>query len=292
MELFDFTRDFCRITPDRAALSLNESGDGSCIFLDGGMDCRIDPVKPEQCRNFPEKWNFPGWEKLCAGATAEAERKIAERRTELEEKRRRKGGILVISGPSGVGKSTLVGRLREAFPGLEFSISCTTRPPRGTEKNGVEYYFISESEFERRLAAGEFLEHAGVFDRHYGTLKSEVFDRIRGGADCVLDIDVQGAMQIREKCASDPELAALTSFIFIGPPSFAELEKRLRSRRTDDEEQIRLRLATAEKELASYRKYDYLVINDDLETAARELTGLVSALSLRVGRYGEGVFYE
>ncbi len=202
----------------------------------------------------------------------------------------KKGGILVISGPSGVGKSTLVGRLRERFPGIEFSISCTTRPPRGTEKHGVEYYFLSAEEFEQRRVNGEFLEYAGVFAKRYGTLKSEVFGRIERGVDCILDIDVQGAMQIKEKCAADPELAAVTDFIFIGPPSLTELERRLRDRKTDAEEQILLRLETAKKELSFFPEYDYLIINDDLEKAAAELICLVSSLSLRVGRYDRGIF--
>ncbi len=203
----------------------------------------------------------------------------------------KKGTLLILSGPSGVGKSTLVGRVRQEFPDMRFSVSCTTRAPRGEEKHGVEYYFISSEEFERKAANNEFLEYAGVHARRYGTLYSEVFSHIDAGYDCILDIDVQGAMQIREKCARQEELAAVCEFVFIGPPSFAELERRLRGRGTDGEEQIALRLKTARQELDCFKKYDYLVINDKIETAAAELCGLIRSFALRTPRYENGVFY-
>ena len=194
------------------------------------------------------------------------------------------GSVIVLSGPSGVGKSTLVGLLREAMPELEFSISCTTRPPRRGETDHVHYHFIDDDAFERHLAAGDFVEHAGVWGRRYGTLKSEIFDRVNAGRDVLLDIDVQGAMQIRDAAVGDPLLARVCEFIFIAPPSLEALETRLRGRSTDSEEQIRLRLDGARRELSHWRKYDYLVINDRVETAAAELEGLFRSFRLKTAR--------
>ncbi|MDD3886726.1 MAG: guanylate kinase [Victivallaceae bacterium] len=205
---------------------------------------------------------------------------------------KKSGSIIVLSGPSGVGKSTLVARVREKMPELEFSISCTTRAPRGAEKNGEEYYFLAPDEFERRVAAGEFLEHAKVHAHCYGTLKSECLDRCRRGATVILDIDVQGAMSVRAAAEADPELAAAAEFVFIGPPSFCELEKRLRGRATDSAEQITLRLETARRELSMWKKYDYLVVNDDLDRAAAEMTGLFRAFELKTSVMPEDWFNE
>ena len=202
----------------------------------------------------------------------------------------RLGTIIVLSGPSGVGKSTLVGRVREEMPELQFSISCTTRPPRTGEEHGVHYYFLTHEEFGERAGRGEFVEHAQVFANRYGTLKSEVLDRIRGGNSVILDIDVQGALQIRKAAESDPELRRSTVFVFIGPPSVETLETRLRRRATDSEEQIELRLKTARHELSFWRSYDYLVINGDLDTAAAEMTGLFRSFALRTACLPEGLF--
>ena len=202
----------------------------------------------------------------------------------------RTGTIIVLSGPSGVGKSTLVGKVREAMPELQFSISCTTRAPRTGERDGVHYYFLSHEEFGRRVERGEFVEYAQVFANRYGTLKSEVLGRIRGGSSVILDIDVQGAMQIRRAAETDPELKRSTVFVFIGPPSVETLEKRLRGRATDSEEQITLRLENARRELSFWRNYDYLVINGDLETAAAEMTGLFRSFALRTAALPEDLF--
>ncbi len=200
------------------------------------------------------------------------------------------GTAIVLSGPSGVGKSTLVSKVRQAMPELEFSVSCTTRPPRQGEADHVHYHFLTDEEFVRKLEAGEFLEHAGIFTRRYGTLKSEVLDRVRRGADVILDIDVQGAMQIREVAAHDPDFRNLCEFVFIGPPSAEILEKRLRGRATESEEQIRLRLAGARKELSHWREYGYLVINDDLETAAGDLEALFRSFRLKTSHMPQELF--
>lgn len=200
------------------------------------------------------------------------------------------GTAIILSGPSGVGKSTLVAAVRKAMPELEFSVSCTTRPPRTGEVDHVHYHFISDEEFVRHVDAGDFLEYAGVFARRYGTLKSEVLDRVARGVDVLLDIDVQGAMQIRQATERDPELKAVCEFVFIGPPSVEVLETRLRGRATDSEEQIRLRLDGARRELSHWRKYDYLVINDRVETAAAELEGLFRSFRLKTARRHEDLF--
>lgn len=200
------------------------------------------------------------------------------------------GSLIVISGPSGVGKSTLIGKVRANMPDLEFSISCTTRAPRTGEIHGREYYFLSEEEFLRREANNEFIETAGVFAHRYGTLKSEVMTRLLAGKSVLLDIDVQGALSIRKAAEADPELAACAAFILIAPPDLPSLEKRLRSRATDAEEQIIRRLGTAQKELSFFRTYDYLVVNDELEKAAWELEALLKCLQMRTSLITEDPF--
>lgn len=198
------------------------------------------------------------------------------------------GNLIVLSGPSGVGKSTLLKKVFEKFPGMRFSVSCTTRSPREGEVDGVSYYFISHDEFEERSQRGEFIEEAKVFSNRYGTLKSEVLKHIRAGVDVVLDIDVQGALQIRSAAAADPELARCAAFVMIVPPSFKELEERLRGRASETPEQLALRISGAAGELARFRVYDYIVVNQDLDRAAGELTALFSALHLRTSLVAEG----
>lgn len=192
-----------------------------------------------------------------------------------------KGNLVVISGPSGVGKSTLVKAARQVLPDLAFSVSCTTRSMRSGEVHGKDYYFLSPEEFEKKVAANEFIEYAGVFNHRYGTLKSEINSRLAAGEQILLDIDVQGAKQIRAAAAADPELSAVTNFIMIVPPSFGALESRLANRNSETPEQLALRLAAAKSELSNFRIYDYIVVNDDLERAGRELIAVLTALRLR-----------
>ena len=187
----------------------------------------------------------------------------------------RYGNLIVISGPSGVGKSTLVNRVRQELPDLQFSNSCTTRSPRPGEMHGREYYFLTPEEFEAKVQAGEFLEYAGIFSRRYGTLKSEVLSRLEKGEQVLLDIDVQGAKQIRAAAEKSPELARSVRFVLIAPPSLETLEQRLRGRGSETEEQLQLRLGAAKAELSNYKIYDYIVVNDDLERAAGELTAVL-----------------
>ena len=195
------------------------------------------------------------------------------------------GSIIVLSGPSGVGKSTIIKKVREKMPELRFSVSCTTRPMRQGEVADVDYHFLSREEFIRRRENGDFIESADVFANCYGTLKSEVMSIAGNGENVVLDIDVQGALQIMDKAANDPALAKEVEFIFIVPPSMEELERRLRSRATDSEEQITLRLSKAAHELSFWRKYEWLIVNDDADSAAERLYWMIKNFSLAVKKY-------
>ncbi len=183
---------------------------------------------------------------------------------------RPKGNLFVLSGPSGTGKGTLRKILFERVPGIEFSISCTTRDPRDDEKDGIDYRFITDREFRARLDDGEFLEHAFVHGYYYGTLRSDVVRALESGRDILLEIDVQGALQVR---AAMPE----SRLIFVSPPSFEELENRLRDRGTETEERLRVRLHNALLEMEQSCKYDHVIINDRADRAADELTRIVLA---------------
>jgi len=180
--------------------------------------------------------------------------------------------VLIVSGPSGSGKSTLVQRILE-LPGTMPSVSCTTRPRRATEASGKCYAYVSEAEFDAMVARGEFLEYARVFGKHsYGTPKKWLEEARGKGLDLVLEIDVQGAAQVKEKL---PESVA----IFILPPSREELERRLRGRGQDSDDEISRRLAKARDEIAAFGKYyDYCVVNEDVERAGREAQAIVIAL--------------
>ncbi len=182
--------------------------------------------------------------------------------------------VLIVSGPSGSGKSTLVEKILE-LPGTLFSISCTTRRPRATENPGKWYDFVTEAEFDRMLQQGEFLEHARVFGRNwYGTPRKWLEEARRQGLDLVLEIDVQGAAQVKQKL---PQAVA----IFIVPPSRQELERRIRDRGQDSEEEIARRLERARQEMQHHREYDFIVVNDDLERAGREVQAIVVAARRR-----------
>ena len=190
-----------------------------------------------------------------------------------------------MSGPSGVGKSSILRGVTERMSDLRFSVSCTTRPPRGEERNGVEYHFLSREDFERRIAADEFVEYAEVFANYYGTLRDELIAPIMSGKNVFLDIDVQGAMQIRKACESDELLRRVCEFVFIVPPSLAVLEQRLRGRATDSEEQLALRIGKARAELAYAAKYDYILVNDDLEYSVPKMLNLIASFALNAKRW-------
>ncbi|MCC7299817.1 MAG: guanylate kinase [Verrucomicrobia bacterium] len=187
--------------------------------------------------------------------------------------------LLVISAPSGAGKSSLCNRLVEKFPEMVYSISCTTRAPRGSEQNGVHYHFLSEENFRARIDAGEFLEHALVHGNRYGTLKQTVMDALAQGRDIIMDIDVQGAQQIRAACAAmhaDDLIKKSFVDIFIAPPSMDELKRRLCGRATDSAEVIEKRMRNAADEMAHQSRYQHIVINDDFEKALDELCEIIT----------------
>ncbi len=182
--------------------------------------------------------------------------------------------IFVVSGPSGSGKSTLVKKLLE-LPGMLFSVSCTTRPARPTEINGEWYNFVSREEFQRMANAGEFLEYAQVFGKHWYATPKKWLEQARAtGQDLVLEIDVQGADQVRKKIAAP-------IMIFILPPSREELEKRLRERSEDSSDEIRRRLERAQEEIKRYSAYDFFVVNDDVDRAGREVQAIATAARSR-----------
>ena len=176
--------------------------------------------------------------------------------------------VLVITGPSGVGKGTLIERLLERIPELELSVSATTREPRPGEIDGRDYHFLSPEEFERRAEAGEFLEHATYSGKRYGTLRSQVERRLREGRSVVLEIEVQGARQVRTAMSE-------AVLIFIAPPDPEALRERLEGRGTDPPEAIERRLRTAELELEAQQEFPHVVVNDDVQKAAAELEALV-----------------
>jgi guanylate kinase len=176
--------------------------------------------------------------------------------------------VFVITGPSGVGKGTLIKRLLERVPGLELSVSATTREPREGEEHSRDYHFLTEAEFEDRVAAKDFLEFATYSGNHYGTLRSEVDRRLDAGHSVVLEIEVQGATQVR---AAKPDSVQ----IFIAPPDPAVLRERLRGRGTDSAEAIDRRLKTAEQELAQQDDFNHRIVNDDLDQAADQLESIV-----------------
>ncbi len=176
--------------------------------------------------------------------------------------------VFVITGPSGVGKGTLIKALRKRVPELELSISATTRAPRGGESDGVDYHFLSAEQFAERIAEGRFLEHATYSGNRYGTLREEVEDRLSRGAPVVLEIEVQGARQVRD---SMPEAVQ----VFIVPPDPADLRRRLEGRGTDDPKTIESRLRVAQDELAAKDEFPHVIVNDDVDRAADELASIV-----------------
>jgi len=185
--------------------------------------------------------------------------------------------IYIISAPSGSGKSTLVNELLKLVPNLEFSISFTTRSPRGSEQNGKQYHFVAREEFNQMVDAGEFLEHANFDGNCYGTSRRFLQEAGKKGHDLLLDIDVQGAEQIKQKLTDAVS-------IFVLPPDRQTLERRLRKRSEDAESVIGRRLATAGREIENYNKYDYILINDDLDESIENLQAIVLSERLRRSR--------
>jgi len=198
------------------------------------------------------------------------------------------GIVFVLSAPSGTGKTTILRQVMARLPGLNFSVSHTTRTPRSGERHGHDYYFVTKDEFRTMIAEKQFIEWAQVHDNYYGTSIMAVSDRVRNGEDVILDIDVQGADSIRKK----KTLSAVQ--IFIAPPGLDVLERRLRGRNTEDEKTIRLRLRNAELEMKAAGQYDYVVVNDQLDEAVETLIAIFVAerARMRRRRNGEPVVLE
>jgi guanylate kinase len=185
--------------------------------------------------------------------------------------------VLIVSGPSGSGKSTLVQKILQ-LPGTMLSVSCTTRGPRKTETEGKWYNFVSEAEFQRMVTSGEFLEFAQVFGKNwYGTPRKSLDDALAQDKDLVLEIDVQGALQVKNKLTR-------AVAIFVLPPSREDLERRIRERGQDSEDEIRRRLEQARQEILNYNRYDFVIINDDLKRAGEEVQQIALASRCRISR--------
>lgn len=189
----------------------------------------------------------------------------------------KQGMLIVVSGPSGVGKGTLCNMLLTKIENLFLSISATTRPPRDGEIDGVNYIFMSHEDFEDKIEKGQFLEWAKVYNNYYGTPKDIVYQKLNEGKDIILEIDIQGAAQVKKNC---PEGV----FIFISPPSIDELKKRIIKRGTDTQDSIELRTKCAKEEMQASFEYDYVVLNDDLDEATLMLQSIILAERCKVSR--------
>ena len=204
--------------------------------------------------------------------------------------KRQTGFALIVSGPSGTGKSTLCTQLMANNPELFFSVSCTTRSARSNEKDGVDYHFLTKEEFLEKKDNDLFIEHAEVHGNYYGTLCSEILDRINQGLNVLLDIDVQGAMQIKESAKKNELLSKSVEYLFIAPPDMKTLAQRLSGRGTDDKNVIALRLQNASMELKMWKEYEYLVINNDLDDALSQMQCFYEAMRLKTKRINEVEF--
>ncbi len=192
--------------------------------------------------------------------------------------------LLVLSAPSGGGKTTVCQQLLARVPDLTRAVTCTTRPPRPGEQDGVDYHFLTPAEFERQIAAGAFLEHACVYGHRYGTRRAEVLERLQRGQDVLLNVDVQGAARLRELAASDPCLGASLVTVFLTPPSIEVLAERLRRRGQDAPEVIARRLAEARREIAEWPHFDYLVLSGSMAEDLHRVRAVLEAEKLRTYR--------
>ena len=192
--------------------------------------------------------------------------------------------LVVISAPSGAGKTTLCEQTLAVRANMERAITCTTRDPRPGEKDGEDYYFLDAGDFLKRVQAGNFLEHATVYGNSYGTLKSEVLGKLRAGRDVLLNVDVQGAAAIRAHAEGDPELKSALVTVFLTPPSMGILEERLKKRGQDSPQVIAKRLSVARQEIAQWRHFDYLVVSSSVAEDVRRLLAILDAEQMRQAR--------
>lgn len=192
--------------------------------------------------------------------------------------------LVVVSAPSGGGKTTLCNELLAARPDMARAITCTTREPRGDEKDGVDYYFLDAGSFLKRVQAGNFLEHATVYGQSYGTLKSEVLGKLRAGKDVLLNIDVQGAAAVRKCAEEDPELKRALVTVFLTPAKLAVLEARLQKRGTDTPADIKKRLGVSRQEIAQWKNFDYLIISRGIDDDLRNMQAIIEAEKMLTAR--------
>ena len=192
--------------------------------------------------------------------------------------------LVLISAPSGGGKTTLCQQLLAARPQMTRAVTCTTRPPRKGERDGVDYYFLDAGSFLNRVQAGNFLEHATVYGNSYGILKAEVLGKLRQRKDVLLNVDVQGAATIREKAQEDAELKRALVSVFLTPPSLGIVEERLRNRGTDSQAVIRERLSVARQEIAQWKHFDYLLLSASVQEDLRRMVAIVEAEKMRSSR--------
>src|SRR5689334_17515615 len=192
--------------------------------------------------------------------------------------------LVLISAPSGGGKTTICKQLLAARPSMTRAVTCTTRPPREGERDGVDYYFLDAESFLKRVQAGNFLEHATVYGNSYGTLKGEVLGKLRQGKDVLLNVDVQGAATIRERAEEDPELKKSLVTVFLTPPSLAVLEERLQNRGTDSPTVIQKRLAVARQEVVQWKNFDYLLLSTTIKEDLNRILSIVEAEKMRAQR--------
>ena len=192
--------------------------------------------------------------------------------------------LIVLSAPSGGGKTTVCQQLLGVRPNLTRAITCTTREPRAGEQEGVDYYFLDAATFLKRVQAGNFLEHATVYGNSYGTLKSEVLGKLRHGKDVILNVDVQGAAAIRQQAEADPELKRALVTVFLTPTSLVVLEERLKKRGMDSPGAIQKRLAVAKQEIAQWKHFDYLIVSSTIPEDLRRMQAILDAEKMRQGR--------
>jgi len=192
--------------------------------------------------------------------------------------------LILISAPSGAGKTTLVNLLLQAQPQMTRAITCTTREPRPGERDGEDYYFLPPADFLRRLQAGNFIEHATVYGNSYGILKSELLQKLRAGKDVLLTVDVQGAATIRDRAAADPELSGALITVFLTPPSLDLLVERLKQRGADAEAVIQKRMAVARQEIAQWKNFEYLIVSGSKQEDLRRALAIIEAEKMRSTR--------